>query len=431
MKRYLLTLAIITSTLNCFSQTSTIEDSVLLGPGFANDVYYSLTKTETGNILNKDWDIALQIIPFSLGADIYHPKGCSIIINAVEGVEVYTIPDDSNFTSADTIGFLNGKGAGWKKMYDSDTTWDKGAFNQNASKADAFDFGWGKYGFFVNNHNVVGDSVYLLKTRSGQYKKLVIDSLHFGIWHLKYSNLDNTNLQKLTVVKDSFPNKTFIYISLEDQHIADPEPVIKDWDIVFKKYTPLLTDNSHAPRVGALTNEAGGVKSGQDNVSSFHNANVPAAYSSNISVLGYDWNSWKPGNDSCGITGYPVYFITDVWGNIFKLQFIDCKAETGLIKFIYELVQKSIGIPTFNSIPLNIYPNPTAHHAIINIQSAENSEAVPLKIIDLSGKTVFEKSIALMAGRNAIELETSLKAGLYEVNIQTKEYLLHGKLIIQ
>ena len=61
-------------------------------------------------------------------------------------------------------------------MYNSMSTWDEGAFNWNEKGHP--DYGWGIYN--SQNHNVDGDSLFVIKCLDGNYRNLYI-SMKYSI----------------------------------------------------------------------------------------------------------------------------------------------------------------------------------------------------------------------------------------------------------
>ncbi len=161
---------------------------VVTGASYKNDVYYSFEKGEVQSSNRYSWDIAFATDTFSV----------NILANNGVGVEVYTYPngDISSWDNVDTTGMV------WTPMFNSNATWEGGAFLQNIKSGDQLDFGWGKYN--PSNHHVTGDSLFIIKTRNLQYKKLWIVEKNAPLneWSLKVANLDGSDekevLLKLT-----------------------------------------------------------------------------------------------------------------------------------------------------------------------------------------------------------------------------------------
>ncbi len=78
----------------------------------------------------------------------------------------------------------------------------------------------------------------------------------------------------------------------------------------------------------------------------------------------------------------------------------------------------------------NIYPNPAIDHITLNVLSQKEEEGV-VEIIDLSGRTLYKKSIDLSEGSNEINipLAQDLPASSYIVSLQTKDGMISRQFI--
>ena len=105
------------------------------------------------------------------------------------GVELYTYPDGT----IDDWAALDTTGIDWTPMYNSLETFDMGAFNANTIPGDDFDYGWGRYN--MSTHVISGDSLFVIKTISGAYKKMAIIQKNpmANTWQFKYANLDGSD----------------------------------------------------------------------------------------------------------------------------------------------------------------------------------------------------------------------------------------------
>eukprot|EP01035_Chromulina_nebulosa_P015028 gene15028-19897_t len=160
MKKHLTTfMLLITAT---FSFAQAVNDSVFLGAQYANQVWYSLANDEQGTSAKNNWDIAFEINSIT----------SSILLNSANGNTLWVYPksDITGWNAIDTTGITT-----WPKLYNSDLAWEMGAFNVNIDPFDAADLGWGVYN--TSNHQVVGDSLYVIKLSNGAYKKLWIEKL--------------------------------------------------------------------------------------------------------------------------------------------------------------------------------------------------------------------------------------------------------------
>lgn len=91
----------------------------------------------------------------------------------------------------------------------------------------------------------------------------------------------------------------------------------------------------------------------------------------------------------------------------------------GNVEYVLEEIrQGSLSTPEFNVINMKLAQNPVSNELII--LSREKNNNTQVKIIDLTGKIVFESKVSL-TNRTVIPLE--LSSGLYVINLRTKDNL--------
>jgi hypothetical protein len=156
MKKNLLIAAIALMTTGLLAQ---VEKEVVTGPGYADDVYYSLENGSVVTVQRDNWDIAF----------ITKQMSVSILANNGAGVVLYTYPDGdlSDWATLDTTGIEL-----WTPLFNSIETFDKGAFNSNTIPGDDFDYGWGRYN--MSTHFIEGDSLFVIRTIAGDTLKMAI-----------------------------------------------------------------------------------------------------------------------------------------------------------------------------------------------------------------------------------------------------------------
>lgn len=139
-----------------------VEHQVSVGAGYANEVFFSLKNGVVKTTPRNSWDIAFYAKAVSAG----------IITNSGAGVELFSYPKAANvgWDSFDTTGMIS-----WVPLYNDVSDWEEGAFNRNALGHP--DYGWGVYNMV--SHNVFGDSLFLIKTVDGLYRKLNIIKENF------------------------------------------------------------------------------------------------------------------------------------------------------------------------------------------------------------------------------------------------------------
>jgi hypothetical protein len=85
----------------------------------------------------------------------------------------------------------------------------------------------------------------------------------------------------------------------------------------------------------------------------------------------------------------------------------------------------------FGQNSVNIYPNPSNGMFSVGINSASNA-AFQLRIIDLTGRTVFELEGQFSSGDNKVNLNLGdLSKGIYMISIQKEEETVTKKLFVQ
>lgn len=207
----------------------------------------------------------------------------------------------------------------WKRLVNSYDTWEKGAFDAYRDTSDPYDFGWGFYD--ITSHDIVGDSIYIIKTVKGNFKAISIDQLSSGFFSITYSNLDGSGKKSVIFDRSDFKGKNFFQYSLDEEKTKDLEPQTADWDIVFRKYIVKFGPGFYYPVTGVLLNR--GVEVSQVEFQKGQSAQLSDTinfpFQRNISAIGYDWKK----ADQNGIEVYDTisYFVKDQNGNINELRF--------------------------------------------------------------------------------------------------------------
>ena len=381
------------------------DNQISLNPSYTNQSFYSMQNGEALNISNENWDIAFSTSSMS----------STIRTNDGKGVELYTyqLGDTSAWANISNNDLNNLP----ELMFNTDTSWEYGAFDIN--QTGGFDYGWGVYN--LQTHHLIGDSLYLIKTINGNWKKLWIKSKILGEYTISYADLDGTNLVTTNILGSNYIDKNFIYYSLNDDLIIDREPNKDDWDITFTKYlTPYPFQGGFTPYsvTGVLHNE--GVTVAQAN-----NISSPLTYTNysghpflnNISTIGFDWKVFQ---GSYVIVNNLCYFVRDKSNNIWRLTFTNFEGTaTGNIEFNTELIQGT-NVEDISSInTFAIYPNPVSRHqelTVIYDLNTNNSKGI-IRIHDVSGKEVYVANVnnnGLMSHSISID---NLQKGLYIISM--------------
>lgn len=388
------------------------NNQISLSSGYSNQSFFSMQNGEVLNIPNNDWDIAFSTDAFS----------STIRINDGKGVELYTyhLGDTSNWSTINnsTQNILI------NPMYNSDLDWEFGAFGNNQTSG--FDYGWGVYN--LQTHHIIGDSLFLIKTVNGVWKKLWLERKVLGEYFFKYANLDGTSEVTESILASSYGNKRFIYFSIDNNIVLDREPILTDWDITFTKYiTPV--QNTPYPVTGVLCNvgievaEADGIANPL-----LYTDYMAHTFSTDINTIGYDWKSFQGSyildSDRC-------FFLRDYQQNIWRIFFSGFDGmSTGNIEFNTELLSTTSITNNNKKEIFSIYPNPTTRNQDITLiyDIVEGNGVV--SIFDLTGREIYN-SILYKNGLKTHTIPTNiLNNGTYIISLKINGQKLNDRIIV-
>lgn len=415
--------------IGCCSAQIIVSDSAETGPESNLMTFYSLSTGQKTVVSNTDWHLAISIRPTQFpNAPL---GGTTIRINQPLGVSVYFAPSAiaADFSTLDTTGYRN-----WPKQNDDDRNIDEGAFNVN--RTGIFDFGWGKYNSAT--HDVNGDSLYLIQLPNGKLKKFLVVNLDRDTaYNIRYSNIDNSDLQDLHISKAAYTGKAFVYLNLIDNEVHDKEPLRNSWDLQFLKYAATdITAGKIVPVVGVWLNKGDSAAERRNrNVADNNYSNLN--FSGNLNAIGWNWK--RMGAYNALLTGKNItefmqfyvtedslaYFVKTVNGDIYKVVFTRYRINNGRINFY---TQKMGGItaidePVEQSAVLGIYPNP----ATDMLQVALNTDNAVLRVFDMSGRLVNE----LNATQNKLQLNTSdYSNGVYLLQITANNHTSVNRFVV-
>ncbi len=403
MRKILLSLVVAVFIAVASTAGNPTNDTVAMGAGYANDVYYSLANGIVKSETRSNWELAFYTNRWSAG----------IQINDGAGVMLYTYPlgDISAWNNIDVSGI-----EGWTTLVNSDTVWEDGAFNRNSLGHP--DYGWGVYNSI--SHDVLGDSIYIVKLANGSLKKLFIERKNSvtNTYYFKYAEIDGANeVNQVLEVTPYQDNRLFVYYSLMLGMVVDREPDINSWDLVFSRYSAIVFDNTGAPSnyvvVGvACNNEVGVAKHHPVEISFSDWTAKPLEYYR--TPIGHGWKTFDMGSFQYLIQDSLVFFIQNRGGDIYKFYPTyfsgSASGKTGFVKELISLV--SVEEQPANQAQL-VYPNPAVGNIFINTGAAAG-QSVEINLFDLTGKLL--SSQQHIQGANAIQVSVSgLQSGVYMV----------------
>lgn len=349
-------------------------DSVVMGPGYTDEVYYSFSQGIVKVSPRAGWDIAFRTKKIT----------SSILINDGNGVVLYTYPksDTSGWATMDTTGLSS-----WTPMYNDPYNWENGAFGRNATSG--FDYGWGVYN--LATHNLTGDSLYIIKLPEGsgyRYKKLwmVSKKSAANIYRFRYANLDNTNYKEADLDLNPFVSSDFYgYSLLTDQGVSF-QPDKASWDILFTKYMSEQPNGTPYIVVGVLNNDTVSSKKFHP-VAPGYNDFGAGIWDSTRSSIGWDWKSFDMNSFSYRIVDSSVYFVKRKSEDIYRLLFTGFTGTmSGITRFTSEKAAAAGMTHTAEVLAsLHVYPNPAVNYIHIDLQHI-SLPILSITLTDLSGR---------------------------------------------
>lgn len=418
-----------------------VYDSVAMGPGYANDIYYSLRNGIVKTQANTDWHLGFQMTPPGPYGNV------SAIANHVQGgVKVYSLhlqasTKFSTLTAADTAGRTG------TPLYNSDTSWNYGAFNQMGNPQNLLDYSWGVYD--MNTHNVTGDSLYLIKvgTSGAAYKVWIqqyisnpADSIR---WTFRIAQFDGTGDTTINMRRNtnSFATRLFGYYNVLTRMQADREPDRATWDMVATRYVDTASQGSVAipyNTTGWLSNSGVTVADvrGIPNGDTAHYQNY--ARRTAINTIGYDWKTFDmsvpPGTWHTDST--INYFIKPVssTNEYYQLQFTRFDGSiTGKMVFrkrLFTAVSVQ-GVAAQAVTAWHVSPNPASSAVNVMVDAKDAAADAKLLVMDAAGKVVSQTAAPIQKGLNAYGFSAaSLPNGLYFIRLGNGAWSVTQRIVV-
>ena len=384
-------------SLHGFSQTA---DEVM-SQGGVNDVYYDFETQSKVAVDRTTWDIGLTM----------DMRGASIIINENGGTELYLYSaDTSDWSTLDTAGF------DFKNIYNSESTWNAGAFaNQGTTHPD---YGWGIYD--MNKHDINGNRVFILKTKTGNYLKVVIDQMSpMGLYKFRTASLDGSNLKMYEYGKATpvSMGKNFALLDLDGGDFITDNPMAKEWDVLFTKYITFVQagPNSRYQAVGGVKINAGCQVAEREGMSADSDDTSSLAWDGNITQIGWDWKTFDLATRSYTMDTDLAYFVRTQNGAVYKLWFTDYTVGTAIYSFnTKEIKAGTLSANKITKLNTSVYPNPTAD--VLNINNKEN-ETLTISLLNVHGVVVLNSTVSANATQSIST--TDLAKGVYFLQLST------------
>lgn len=456
------TLAVGALALTTAAQAQTwIKDTVSMGVGYANSVYYSLANGMSGApVADNNWHFGVQAL--NAMADTHGGVGIWTNEATKTGavVKLYSLHKQGTVsfltaTAADTVGMTGAA----KQLHNDTATYAMGAFNAGATGGSnpsaGINYGWGNYssnsqgGFPA--HSVVGDSLYLLTlnqgggmgapaTITGSYIVWPRALANGNQWTLYVKDLADNKIDTLGV---SIAGATtlFKYYNLTTKTWSDREPNKNSWDIVFSNFMDLYGTYGLQGVTGVLSNY--NIKVAQaDNVApnSADYNNFASAYSEDIHTIGSDWKTVNMTTFKYDIKANQSWFIKLSNGDIWQVYFDMFDKDAANNQKIALQKRKVFTAPVTGIVDANqfvsnvvVAPNPVINgQANLLVDAKQTIRDAKIIITDLSGRVVLQTTKTINAGFQQLRLDvSSYTSGLYMINLAGEGWNSVQKIVVR
>lgn len=407
MTKFFTLFALALFSASLFAQ-STVE--VVTGQYYANENYYSFTLDKINTSPRNNWDVAFATDNFDV----------NVQANNGAGVKVYTYPngDLNAWNSIDTNGLYQ-----WTPMYNSIEDLNNGAFLRNAVPNDDFDYGWGTYD--MTTHHITGDSLFIIKTVDGNFKKFQIIERNplpaANTWEIRYADLDGANEQNVTLNAGDHSDQNLFHYSIENNVVVRKEPPSSNWDLLFTKYYDYTIPYEVS---GVLINSKRVSVQQVDEVDQgSYTYFIENDFDKNYSEIGSDWKEYDFNAGLYAVAENRVYFAkvlneTKSDSTYWKLYFTAFSGfEEGKYTFIQEDVTEYSAIQEINGLELfEIYPNPANNYIRLITDANKGLEYI---VTDISGKQIINGNLEKGFNQQSINI-SELKSGVYHISLISK-----------
>ncbi len=419
------------------AQTWTLANATM-GGRFENNIYYDLQKgVITDSSVNGNWDLA-----FFVGSSGQNNFSAAVRANHAQffmGPSLARILVYSTHMSSADFSIVSYKDTITldPPLWNDDTNYDIGAFNQNADSSNLFDFGWGKYN--ASNHNLYGDSVYLIN-RSKAYYKFIIDSLdgYTSTWYGRIAHLDSPSTTSFVIngpPNFQYANKNFVYYSLNNT-IRDLEPPADTWDLQFTSFTdfkinPQGVDTPY--RVNGPLLHRGHKSAILSNVYPDTADAMTAATQSYQPDVDLMANSWLyPGTTDT--IGDLSYFIkpNDDSAVIYQVVFTEYDETIGSFDFMHRTFPNVTSVASLHSTvsDISLFPNPsTIGEVFVFLESEIKYPDVQITVTDIMGRYISNQEASISSGTSVHSVSTTgWSPGIYLLTLSASGHTLASSI---
>ncbi|MBN1199942.1 MAG: T9SS type A sorting domain-containing protein [Bacteroidales bacterium] len=388
------------------AQVPMLPQEVIMGPGYANEVYYQFTSFNTYETPRTAWDLSFRT----------EPGSAAVLINDGNNAVLWVYPyaDTSGWSTVDTNDLYE-----YPPLYNDPDVWENGAFNRQS--AGYPDYGWGIYD--EGTQIITGDSIFIILLADGSWKKVWIVEKNTveNTWLIRYANLDGSDFQEITIDADNHVTKDMVGFNMQTNLPVDYQPVKESWDILFTKYMAWHPTGAPVIVTGVLSNPAIQAKKFYP-VDPEFNDWWDAPWDNGRSTIGWDWKYFDLNTFTYTILDSMVFYVWEQSGNVYRLKFTGFEGTTsGVIDFGIAIVM-GVGMDDTGqpAAELRLWPNPASDRLNVEVQSrSQVSDALTMVILDMTGRILRTELLAPGEDQATWDI-SSLASGTYFLTIQAE-----------
>jgi len=362
------------------AQVPMLPQEVIMGTGYANEVYYQFTTYSTYETPRDAWDISFKTMP----------ESAAVLINDGMGATLWAYPyaDTTGWAVIDTFELYL-----WPPLYNDENDWENGAFNRNS--AGYPDYGWGIYD--PNTEMITGDSLFIMQLADGSFKKvwIVRKNTVENSYLFRYANFDGSDYHEITLDCSPYEGKDMVGFNMQINFTVDYQPVKESWDILFTKYMAIHPTGVPVIVTGVQGNPAILTKRFYP-VDPEFNDWESAPWDSTKSNIGWDWKWFDLNTFTYFIEDSMVFYVKEQAGNVYRLKFTGFEgSSTGVIDFGIALIQ-GVGIDDSrqSGVQISLWPNPATDVIHIGFETPNPpGEAGSVSILDMTGRSILTGQI--------------------------------------
>lgn len=417
------------------SAQTILNDSAIMGPGYATQVFYDIKTGAKATSAVNNWDIAHTSVS----------RDNCIRANHMSGLRVFQYPKGKTdaWSSFDTTGWTT-----WSMLWNDVHDHNKGAFSLHTDLP-KWKFGWGTYD--VSSKEVIGDSLYLLAwvgMTPGTFSKFVkfwpVIQKANGDLIIKYANLDGSGETTDTLFQTSATGKMYKYFKFTGTRKPDREPISNDWDITFNRYFDLAVNPGTGvpemyPVMGIESKR--GTRTAKVFGKTFNTlimernwlvGDYTKSFKNDLTGIG---SNWKMFNNFWSLSDTMSYLVERIRTSDTSYWLLNMTgfsgSSTGKINFSRTELRNSLSVNDKNFGSVKIFPNPASNQVLLTLD-LPSAKTCQIMLKSMEGKTLKAQTINAQAAWNAYSFSIDgIPAGIYIMQIQSGRESMTQKLVIE